>query len=138
MLANLAVPGVDMLFVLANTLTWGRLAGFAATAGLMLGGAFHTIWGAMAVSRLLGLPPSVLRFVLFAGTAYLLWIGLTLVRGSVAVSSRTASDRSPWIALRQGALTCMLNPKAYVFTFSIYAQFEVGLRSSLAASDGDR
>src|SRR5215475_11561517 len=33
------VPGMDMLFVLANALTGGRGAGLAATAGIMLGGA---------------------------------------------------------------------------------------------------
>ena len=33
------VPGMDMMFVLANALTGGRRAGLAATAGIMLGGA---------------------------------------------------------------------------------------------------
>ena len=33
------VPGMDMLFVLANALTRGRAAGLSATAGIMIGGA---------------------------------------------------------------------------------------------------
>lgn len=47
------VPGVDMLFVLANALTGGRRAGLAATAGVMLGGAAHTLFGAVGVGVVL-------------------------------------------------------------------------------------
>ena len=48
----IAVPGMDMLFVLANALTGGSNRGLAATAGIMLGGAVHTLNGtATAVGR---------------------------------------------------------------------------------------
>jgi threonine/homoserine/homoserine lactone efflux protein len=48
----IVVPGMDMLFVLANALTGGRRAGFAATGGIMAGGVAHTIFGATAVGVL--------------------------------------------------------------------------------------
>ena len=35
----IVVPGMDMIFVIANGLTGGRRAGIAATSGIMLGGA---------------------------------------------------------------------------------------------------
>jgi len=37
------VPGMDMMFVLANTLAGGRRAGAAATLGVMAGAAVHTV-----------------------------------------------------------------------------------------------
>jgi threonine/homoserine/homoserine lactone efflux protein len=46
------VPGMDMMFVLANALVGGRRSGLAATAGIMAGGATHTVIGLTAVAIL--------------------------------------------------------------------------------------
>ena len=46
------VPGMDMFFVIANSLTGGKRAGLSATAGIMLGGVYHTLLGAIGISAL--------------------------------------------------------------------------------------
>jgi threonine/homoserine/homoserine lactone efflux protein len=118
------IPGVDMLFVLANALTGGRRAGLAATAGIMTGGAAHTAFGAIGVGLISNLAPQVLTAILYAGAAYMAWIGLVLLRSSMTVHAvEGASDRSLWVAFRQGAVTCLLNPKAYLFVLAVYPQF---------------
>jgi threonine/homoserine/homoserine lactone efflux protein len=118
------IPGVDMLFVLANALTGGRRAGLAATAGIMTGGAAHTAFGALGVGLISNLAPQVLTAILYAGAAYMAWIGLVLLRSSMTVHSvEGASNRSLWVAFRQGAVTCLLNPKAYLFVLAVYPQF---------------
>ncbi len=43
------VPGMDMFFVIANALTGGRARGLMATAGVMLGGVFHTVFTVVRV-----------------------------------------------------------------------------------------
>jgi threonine/homoserine/homoserine lactone efflux protein len=124
LLGIIVVPGMDMLFVLANALTGGRRAGMAATAGIMLGGLFHTAFGVLGVGIVLSLAPGLFAVLLLAGTAYMGWIGLTLARSSLTVSlAGTPASRSPWVALRQGAVTSVINPKAYLFTLSVYPQF---------------
>jgi len=118
------VPGMDMLFVLTNSLTGGRRAGLSATAGITAGGAVHTLFGAVGVGVLLKLAPSLFTVMLFVGAAYMAWIGVTLVRSSIVIGTvGAAPSRSLWIAFRQGALTCLLNPKAYLFVLSVYPQF---------------
>ena len=118
------VPGMDMLFVLANSLAGGRKVGLAATAGIMTGGAVHTLFGAIGVGLIAGLAPPVFTVLLYAGAGYMLWIGITLLRSSIAVDGvGAASTRSLWVAFRQGALTCLLNPKAYLFVLAVYPQF---------------
>lgn len=118
------VPGMDMMFVLANALTGGRRAGLVATAGVMLGGAVHTLFGATGVGLLLKLAPQLYAAMLFAGAAYMAWIGVTLARSSIIVGKVAgAASRSLWTAFRQGAATCLLNPKAYLFVLSVYPQF---------------
>jgi threonine/homoserine/homoserine lactone efflux protein len=118
------VPGMDSLFVLANSLTGGRRLGLAAVFGIMLGGMYHTIFGAVGVGILLRLAPALLTVLLIAGAAYMAWIGYTLLKSSITVNAvGTATTRTWATAFRQGAITCMLNPKAYLFTISVYPQF---------------
>jgi threonine/homoserine/homoserine lactone efflux protein len=118
------VPGMDMLFVLTHALTGGRGAGLSATGGVMTGGAVHALIGALGVGLLLKWAPSLFTLLLFAGAAYMAWIGVTLMRSAIVVGAvGSLADRSPWVAFRQGAVTCLLNPKAYLFTLAVFPQF---------------
>ena len=118
------VPGMDMFFVMANSLTGGKARGLAATSGVMLGGVFHTLFGAFFVGVVTKLAPSLITAILFAGAAYMAWIGFTLIKSSITVDDLgTAKTKSMWAAFRQGAITCILNPKAYVFVLAVYPVF---------------
>jgi threonine/homoserine/homoserine lactone efflux protein len=120
----IVVPGMDMLFVMANALTGGRRLGFAATGGITAGGAVHTAFGAVGVGLLARWMPALLPAVLYAGAAYMAWIGVSLVRSTVVLGpvGRIAA-RLPQVVFLQGLMTCLLNPKAYLFVFSVYPQF---------------
>jgi threonine/homoserine/homoserine lactone efflux protein len=132
-LAIVAVPGKDMLFVLTNALTGGRQAGLAATSGIMLGGAYHAAWGTLGVALLLRLAPALFSLILLAGAAYMTWIGLTLVRSSIAVGEIDgAPQRSSWTAFRQSLVSCMLNPKAYVFVLAVSRRLIVSSPRTIA------
>lgn len=118
------VPGMDMVFVMANALTGGRASGLTATAGIMAGGVFHTLYAALGVGFLLHLVPELFNVLLLAGAAYIAWIGLSLARSSIAIASvETGSRLSLWTSFRRGALTSILNPKAYLFMLAVYPQF---------------
>lgn len=128
------VPGVDMVFAIGNALTGGRARGLAATAGIMAGGAVHTVWGVLSAGALLAFPPALMQAMLLAGAAYLGWIGVSLLRSSIAIGAvEAAASASLWQAFRQGAVTCLLNPKAYVFVAAVYPQFVKPQFGSLAA-----
>jgi threonine/homoserine/homoserine lactone efflux protein len=124
LLGIIIVPGMDSLFVLANSLTGGRKLGLAAVAGIMLGGVFHTVFGAAGAGVITGLPMLLFNTLLLAGAGYMVWIGMTLLKSSITVGPvGAATTRSLGMAFRQGAITCMLNPKAYLFTIAVYPQF---------------
>jgi threonine/homoserine/homoserine lactone efflux protein len=54
----------------------------------------------------------------------MVWIGFTLIRSSITVSEvGDGAVRSDWRAFRQGAITCLINPKAYLFMLAVYPQF---------------
>ena len=120
----IVVPGMDMFFVLANALTRGRRAGFAAVAGIMLGGAVHTLFGALAVGVLTQLPAMLFQAMILVGAAYMAWIGYTLLRSAITVDTiGGATARSDRVIFRQGLVTCLLNPKAYLFVLAVFPQF---------------
>lgn len=118
------VPGMDMIFVLANALAGGRRAGLTATFGIMTGGAFHTAFGAFAVVGLSQLIPGLYAPMLLLGSLYMIWIGATLMRSSITVDPvEGKSPRSLAAIFAQAIVTCVLNPKAWLFVLAVYPQF---------------
>ena len=124
LLGIVVVPGMDMLFVMANSLTGGRSAGLAATAGIMAGGAFHTIFSGIAVVSLGALVPALAKPMMLVGAAYMIWIGWTLARSSIVVSGVDSAVHRPLGTIFiQGLVTNLLNPKAWLFVLAVVPQF---------------
>lgn len=120
----IVVPGMDMVFVLANLLAGGRRQGLAATAGIMAAGVFHGLYAALGVGLVLRLVPGVFNLLLLAGAAYIVWIGWSLLRSSLVIGTiGSLPARSLWTSFRRGIVTSLLNPKAYLFMLAVYPQF---------------
>lgn len=118
------VPGMDMMFVLANALAGGRRAGMAATAGIMLGGVVHTAIGLAAVATLSQLVPRLFDVMLIAGSLYMMWVGWTLAASRIAVAGVGPATRRPVArVVGQGLVTCLVNPKAWLFVMAVFPQF---------------
>lgn len=118
------VPGMDMLFVLANSLTGGRNRRLAATGGIMVGGAVHSLNGALGIGLLMHFLPILFNPLLVAGAAYMGFVGITLMRSSIIVGHEgPVGSRSAWQAFRQGLVISLINPKAYLFIFAVCPQF---------------
>src|SRR5688572_22165664 len=118
------LPGLDMAYVLASSLVDGRRGGLAATAGIVAGGVFHVAMGALGIVAVLRLIPAAFNIVLLAGAVYIAWIGFSLLKsgGALGDPSRDRA-RSRGATFRQGMITSLLNPKAYLFTLAVLPQF---------------
>ena len=120
----IALPGLDMAFVLASSLRGGQAAGLAAVGGVVAGGIAHVIMGMLGIAAILAVWPPLFNALLLAGAAYIAWIGWSLLRARSALpiprQAGAARGRSVFL---QGMLTCLLNPKAYVFMLAIFPQF---------------
>tara|TARA_R110002124_G_scaffold63350_13_gene173069 strand:- start:2209 stop:2853 length:645 start_codon:yes stop_codon:yes gene_type:complete len=124
LLGIIALPGMDMFLIIANALTGGRRRGLATLAGVMLGGAVHTVFGTLAVGVLTHLPGGLYTVMIVAGAGYMAWIGWSLLGSSITVDHiGKGALRSDWSAFVQGAVTCLLNPKAYLFVLAVFPQF---------------
>jgi threonine/homoserine/homoserine lactone efflux protein len=117
-------PGMDMAYVLASALTGGRRSGFAAIAGIVTAAVLHMAAAVLGISVLLRLYPSASKVMLLAGAAYLAWIGIGIFRRASILRIETgAATRPPLTAYRQGMLTNLLNPNAYLFSLAVIPQF---------------
>ena len=128
----IALPGMDMAFVLASALTSGRRAGLAAVSGLVAGGWIHVAFGALGIGLLLQAAPGLFNALLVAGSAYVAWIGWTLLRGDVALGEQATSARPLHATFGRALVTCLLNPKAYLFTLAVFPQFLRGAGATVA------
>jgi threonine/homoserine/homoserine lactone efflux protein len=121
-LVFLMLPGPGTFAVLASSAKGRLRGGYACLAGLMLGDWLLMIAAMLGVAALLMAHPMVFRGVQYLGVAYLVWIGLQLLR---------ARDRGPSTLLpitagtyfRQGFLITVINPKAIVFYMAFFPLF---------------
>jgi threonine/homoserine/homoserine lactone efflux protein len=118
------LPGMDMAFVMASALVDGRRGGFAAVAGIVTGGVIHILMSAIGIGLILKTVPQLFNAMLIAGALYIAWIGWSLVRGASALGEiKTEMSRTPRATFGRAVLTCLLNPKAYVFMLAVFPQF---------------
>jgi len=120
----IAMPGMDMAFVLSSALADGRRGGMAALGGIVAGGFAHVLMGAAGIALLLQAVPAAYNALLLAGAAYVGWIAWNLWRHPGALADvPTAAPRSPRQTFGRALATCLLNPKAYIFTVAVFPQF---------------
>src|SRR6185295_7888814 len=106
------LPGLDMAFILGSALVGGRATGFAAIVGIV------------GIAIVLQLFPAAFAALLVVGAAYMAWIGVSIWRsGATLGAPEGAIPPSRAATFRRGALTNILNPKAYAFMLAIFPQF---------------
>src|SRR6266568_4154836 len=105
-------PGPGIFYVLARSLAGGKREGVQSSFGTFAGGLFH-VFAAAAVA---------FHTVKYAGAAYLVWLGIRMIRSRNADMAFQNLQPSQ-SAFRQGILTEALNPKTALFFLSFIPQF---------------
>lgn len=123
-LAVVLLPGMDMAYVLASSISGGRKGGISAVLGMATGGIIHVLVGGTGIAALMLIFPQLFNLILFSGTIYLVWIGWAFYSAPAMASP---SSEKPAMAHKaiygKAVMTCMLNPKAYAFMFAIFPAF---------------
>jgi threonine/homoserine/homoserine lactone efflux protein len=121
-LVFLMLPGPGTFAVLTSSARGGLRGGYASLAGLMLGDWLLMIAAMVGVAALLMAHPLVFRGVQYLGVAYLVWVGLQLLREREA-GTTTLLPITPGTYFRQGFLITVINPKAIVFYMAFFPLF---------------
>jgi threonine/homoserine/homoserine lactone efflux protein len=119
-----AMPGPAVLYSAAQTLSHGRRFGFMTVVGIHAGGYVYVAATALGLSVLLHCVPTVYTVVKLVGAAYLVWLGVGVLRQKsdpekVAVRTRRSASR----AFRDGFTVELLNPKTALFFVAFLPQF---------------
>jgi threonine/homoserine/homoserine lactone efflux protein len=117
------MPGPGILYVLGRTLNDGRREGMLSALGTFAGGFVHALAAALGLSAVLLASAWAFQAVRYAGAAYLIYLGITIIRTrhlDEAFRGSPAPMRRP---LLQGIVTEVLNPKTALFFVSFIPQF---------------
>lgn len=121
-------PGVDMALIATRSAAQGFRAGAAAALGVGAGCGVHVAAAALGLSALIASSATAFTLLRWAGAAYLVWLGIGLLRRPPRDGTNDATTPTmpvaPWVSVfRQGFLTNALNPKVALFFLAFLPQF---------------
>lgn len=121
-------PGPGFLMVTRHSLMHSRKAGISVAIGIGLGSMVHITYSLIGIGLLISRSLLLFNVVKYAGAGYLFFIGVKSLRAKKSADgeeSKTPPERTltPFIAVRTGILTEILNPKATLFFLALFTQF---------------
>ena len=119
-------PGPGVFYIVARSVTEGRLSGLASVAGVALGNLGNAIGASLGLAALFAMSSVAFTIVKYLGAAYLFYLGVQAIR-----SARTATQRgeAPLAGASRrrifldGFVVALLNPKTAVFFAAFLPQF---------------
>ena len=122
-----ATPGPNMLHILSRSVELGLARSLPAMAGCMSALVAMMSASALGLTALLMALPGAFDVLRYAGTAYLVWLGLKAWRAPVEEPAEAelaaAPALAPWAVYRGGFLIAISNPKALLFVAAFLPQF---------------
>ncbi|MGK3113407.1 LysE family translocator [Candidatus Pantoea formicae] len=119
-------PGPDMMMVMARGLGQGRRTALCTMSGMVfVAGIIQVGMLVLGLAALIHSWPLGLDLLRWAGAAYLIWLGIKMLRSSATASTRSQSKSSisDWQAVKDGAINSLTNPKSLLFMFAFLPQF---------------
>jgi threonine/homoserine/homoserine lactone efflux protein len=126
----IVTPGQDTALTIRNTLLGGRRAGIFTAIGVSSGQACWTLAASAGIAALLVTSEPAFVAVKLAGAAYLVFLGAQALKSAIfggpkleRSGPRSGEALQPGVALRQGFVSNLGNPKMAVFFTSLLPQF---------------
>jgi len=122
------VPGPNVTVIIANSLRLGVRAGLASVAGTQLGIFVVLMVLAAGLQVIVAQLALVFDWIRLVGAAYLVWLGIRLLRSSGRLGDPDGGHGLPkgssdWACFWQGCIVFLANPKALLFFGAFIPQF---------------
>ena len=115
-------PGPALLYTAAQTLARGRRAGLMAALGIHVGCYAHVLAATLGLSAVFRYVPEAYTALKVAGAAYLVWLGIQMLRGSTDEAPKV-TPKSARRAFMESIVVELLNPKVAIFFIAFLPQF---------------
>lgn len=112
------LPGPDSLLVLRTAVTHGHRTALITALGVQAGCLWWGVAAGFGLTAVLAASHTLYTIVRWAGAAYLVYLGVRLLRGA-----RAEAQAAPRGSFWRGLATNALNPKVGVFYLSLLPQF---------------
>jgi threonine/homoserine/homoserine lactone efflux protein len=123
-LALIVVPGPAVLYIVAQGIDRGRIAGVVSALGIAAGGLVHVTAAAVGLSALVVSSATAFTVVKYAGAAYLIVLGVRRLLAREGPEQATArAERSLRRTFWHGVAVNLLNPKTALFFLALLPQF---------------
>jgi threonine/homoserine/homoserine lactone efflux protein len=123
-LVLIVTPGQDMVLVMSRSIAQGAAAGVATAAGVSVGLVGHTVLATLGLGAILRTSEWLFLALKLVGAAYLIYLGVGLLRTrSAELVVQVSAQRSLLRLFFDGALSNVSNPKIAVFYFAFLPQF---------------
>ena len=120
----IVVPGPAVLYIVAQSIDRGRVAGLVSALGVAAGALVHVTAAAVGLSALLMSSATAFTVVKLAGAAYLIGLGLyTIVVRRETAHTGARVHRRLRRFFWQGVVVNVLNPKTALFFVAFLPQF---------------
>lgn len=127
------VPGPSVVFIVARSVEYGRMAGLASVFGVAIGTLVHTFFAALGLSAILATSAFAFSVVKYAGAAYLIYLGIKTLRDRTPNNVDVdVEEKEIGRIIREGIVVNVLNPKSALFFLAFLPQFADPARGSVA------
>lgn len=116
-------PGASFTLAMNSTLADGRSGLFRTLTGTALGIYTHAFLIGLGITAILVASPAMFGLLKIAGTGYLLWLGIQLIRSGMKTQDRELNESGVTVTLKDAWLANVLNPKAIIFYLTVVSQF---------------
>lgn len=118
-------PGPDNLFVLVQTISYGKRKGMAIVSGLILGCITHTSVVAFGLSSFIQSSPKLLFSLKLIGAFYLLYLAYTtyISKHDIDLKKQSGNRNSLFKLFRRGFIMNVINPKVSLFFIAFFPAF---------------
>lgn len=115
-------PGPGVFYIVARSIAQGRGAGLASVAGVAAGNFGNALAAAVGLAALFAVSSLAFSIVKYAGAAYLIYLGIQMLRQPVAASVDVLLSPARHV-FRDGFIVALLNPKTTLFFAAFLPQF---------------
>ena len=124
--ATLAItPGPDNIFVLIQSMTYGKKQGMAIVCGLISGCLIHTSLVAFGLSSFIKSNTELLFGLKLLGAGYLLFLAFQVFKSTEIINTTnpTTESKSVLALFKQGFVMNVINPKVSIFFMAFFPAF---------------
>ncbi|MEQ9847483.1 LysE family translocator [Pectobacterium brasiliense] len=116
-------PGASFALAMNSAIAEGRRGLLKTLTGTALGIYTHATLIGLGITAILVASPAMFPLLKIAGTIYLFWLGIQLIRSGIKAKDMRLNNNANTITVKEAWLANVLNPKAVIFYLTVVSQF---------------